>query len=59
MKNWIQELYDNNLRRYNELRTAIIAVWEAVPTAYLLRLLESMPASCRAVIDANGAHTKY
>jgi hypothetical protein len=30
-----------------------------VPESYLLELLESMPARCRAVIDANGMHTRY
>jgi DDE superfamily endonuclease len=59
MKDWIQEHYDDNLRGYNELRAAIIAAWEAVPTAYLLELLESMPARCQAVIDANRMHTRY
>jgi hypothetical protein len=57
MKDWIQEHYDDNLRGYDELRAAIIAAWEAVPPAYLLELLESMPARCQAVIDANSMHT--
>jgi hypothetical protein len=54
MKDYIQEHYDDALYRYDELRAAIIAAWEAVPTAYLLELLESMPARCQAVVDANG-----
>jgi transposase len=52
MKDWIQE-------RYDELREAIIAAWDAVPDAYLNQLLEEMPAKCQAVIDANGLHTRY
>jgi hypothetical protein len=44
---------------YTRLRAAIIAAWEAVLTAYPLKLLESMPARCQAVIDANGMHTRY
>jgi DDE superfamily endonuclease len=59
MKDWIQDHYDDELRGYDELRTAILAAWEAVPTAYLTELLEGMPARCQAVIDANGEHTRY
>jgi transposase len=53
--NWMKD----ELRGYDELRTAILAAWEAVPTAYLTELLEGMPARCQAVIDANGEHTRY
>jgi hypothetical protein len=59
MKDWIQDHYDDELCEYDELRTAILAAWEAVPTAYLTELLEGMPARCQAVIDANGEHTRY
>jgi hypothetical protein len=51
--------YDDNLRGYDELRTAIIEAWNAVPESHLLELLESMPARCQAVIDADGKHTRY
>jgi hypothetical protein len=59
MKDWIQDYYDNELCRYDELRTAKLAAWEAVPTAYLTELLKGMPARCQAVIDANGEHTRH
>jgi DDE superfamily endonuclease len=59
MKDWIQDHYDDNLRGYDQLREAITAAWNAVPESYLLELLESMPARCQAVIDANGMHTRY
>jgi hypothetical protein len=59
MKDWIQERYDDNLRGYDELRTAIIEAWNTVPESYLLELLKSMPARCQAVIDADGKHTRY
>jgi hypothetical protein len=59
MKDWIQEHYDDNLRAYDALREAIVAAWNAVPETYLLKLLESMPARCQAVVDANGMHTRY
>jgi hypothetical protein len=59
MKDWIQERYNDNLRGYDQLRTAITEAWNAVPESYLLELLESMPARCQAVIDADGKHTRY
>ncbi len=59
MKDWIQEHYDDNLRSYDALREAILAAWNAVPESYLKELLESMPARCQAVIDAEGMHTRY
>ena len=59
MKDWIQEHYDDNLYTYDELRAAVLAAWEAVDGAFLTELLESMPARCQAVIDANGMHTRY
>jgi hypothetical protein len=59
MKDWIQEHDGDNLRTYNGLRAAILAAWEAVDAAYLLELLQSMPARCQAVINANRMHTRY
>jgi hypothetical protein len=59
MKDWTQERYEDNLHAYNELRAAILAAWEAVDGAFLMGLLESMPARCQAVIDADGMHTRY
>jgi hypothetical protein len=59
MKDWIQEGYKDNLRAYDKLRAAILAAWKAVDSALSLGLLESMPARCQAVIDANGMHTRY
>ena len=59
MKDWIQERYSDDLHTYDQLRAAIIAAWDAVPQSYLLELLESMPARCQAVIQANGSHTMY
>jgi transposase len=59
MKDWIQERYEDTLTNYDDLRAAVRAAWEAVPVSYLQELLESMPARCQAVIDADGKHTKY
>jgi hypothetical protein len=59
MKDWIQERYDDDLRSYDALRAAINAAWEAVEEDFLLQLLETMPARCQAVIEANGLYTRY
>jgi hypothetical protein len=48
MKDWIQERYEDNLRAYDEIRAAVLAAWEAVDGAFLMGLLESMPARCGA-----------
>ena len=56
MKGRIQERYEDNLHAYDELRAAILAAWKAVEGAFLMELLESMPARCQAVIDTN---TRY
>jgi crotonobetainyl-CoA:carnitine CoA-transferase CaiB-like acyl-CoA transferase len=58
MKDWIQDRYDDSLKKYDELRAAIIEAWRAVDDAYLLELLASMPARCQAVIEADGMHTR-
>jgi hypothetical protein len=59
MKDWVQERYEDNLRVYNKIRAAILAAWEAVDGAFLIGLLEPMPARCQAVIDANRMHKRY
>lgn len=51
--------YDDHLRSYDALQEAIVAAWNAVPEAYILQLLDSMPARCHAVVEADGMHTKY
>jgi DDE superfamily endonuclease len=40
MKVWIQDRYDHSIRKYDELRAAVIEVWGAVDEAYLLERLE-------------------
>ena len=40
--------------RYDALREAILAAWNAAPETYLSELLKSIPARFQAVIDANG-----
>ena len=43
----------------DELFKALQEAWEALPRDYLMKLVDSMPARCQAVIDARGGATKY
>jgi hypothetical protein len=60
-----QTLYDAGLT-YTQIRTQLgltlrkiqYAVSHRLTESYLLELIESMPARCRAVIDANRMHTR-
>lgn len=58
MKDYIRENYPDEMS-YNNLRAAVKTAWDAVPQEYLREQLDSMPARCQAVIDANGMYTKY
>ena len=58
MKDWIQNNYPEKLS-YDELRGAVMAAWDHIPTEFLSDLIDSMPTRCQAVIDADGRHTKY
>jgi transposase len=42
-----------------ELQDAVAEEWEKLDRSALLKLAESMPARCQAVIDVRGWHTKY
>ena len=35
---------------------AVGEAWEAVPGSFLRELIKSMPARCRAVVEASGEH---
>ena len=48
-----------NLRSSDAAREAILAAWTAVPQTFLSELLQSMPATCQAVINVNGIQTRY
>lgn len=58
MKNYIQDNYPENLS-YDKLRAAVKDAWEKVGEFEFRALIESMPARCQAVIDADGLFTKY
>jgi len=58
MKNYIQDNYSETLN-YSNLRIAVKDAWEKVGEDEFKALIESMPARCQAVIDANRLFTKY
>ncbi len=41
MKDWIQKRYKDTLHKYDELRVAVKAAWDAVPSEYLKQLLQA------------------
>jgi transposase len=59
MKQWIQDRYDDGLVDSQPIRGALQEAWDALPETYLQELLDSMPARCQAVINAEGRHTQY
>jgi transposase len=59
MKDYIQERYEDSLTKYPALRQAVQEAWDAVPIEYLTELLQSMPARCRAVVEAEGGFTRF
>jgi len=41
------------------LKSFVEEAWRELTESYLQELIEQMPARCKAVIQANGMHTKY
>jgi len=58
MKNYIQDHYPENLN-YERLRITVKDTWGKVGEFEFKELIESMPARCQAVINANSLFTKY
>src|SRR5437588_681896 len=58
MKNYLQDNFSENMS-YDRLRDAVKEAWGAVGQHEFRELIESMPAQCQAVIEANGLFTKY
>jgi hypothetical protein len=60
MKDWIGDrclkAYDRKLS-YDQLREAVRAAWDAIPSSYLSHQIDLMQMRCRAVIQAQGGHT--
>lgn len=60
MKDWIKRYFPQNEQlSYNQLREVVRAAWDTLPEAFLDGLINSMPARCQAVINAEDGHTKY
>jgi hypothetical protein len=60
MKSYIEDKWGPDTRlSYDQLRAAVKEAWDAVPVEFLRELINSMPARCQAVIDAEGGYTKY
>jgi transposase len=62
--NWIKDYIEdkwglNEDPGHMRLREYVLEAWDMMPDSYWRELLDSMPARCQAVIDANGMHTKY
>ena len=59
MKDWLGARYPEQRVSYDQLRKQVQEAWEAIGEDVLEGLLESMPARCKAVADAEGSYTKY
>ena len=59
MKDFIQEKHPQVHRSYPKLKEAVLEAWNSIIYGQIRELIESMPARCRAVIEADGWHTKY
>lgn len=67
--NPIEHLWDEIQRKLNdvipspttsvELQASFLQVWARIPMNFINRLIHSMYRRCRAVINANGGHTRY
>ena len=67
--NPIEHLWDHIQRELNQiqprpttarqLEQAVRQIWGNINIAEVNALLRSMPARCRAVVNANGGHTRY
>lgn len=63
LKNFLQENYPESISGNQiprqQLRQMMEAAWDSISVGDLRSLIESMPSRCKAVIDANGGHTRY
>jgi hypothetical protein len=58
MKNYFQDNYPENMN-YDRLRAAVKNTWKKVGEYEFRALIESMPARCQAIINAERFFTKY
>jgi len=54
-----QKLKGRKFKKPDELFDAVNQEWTNLPTELLEKLVGSMPRRCKAVLDVNGASTKY
>lgn len=63
MKDYIEAHYPDKeggkQPSYDQLRVIVQEAWESISIEFLRELIDSMPARCQAVIDADGGHTVY
>ena len=62
IKDWIGDRYLKDYDRklsYDQLREAVRAAWDAIPSSFLDQQIDLMQKRCQAVIDAQGGHTPY
>lgn len=58
MKNYLQDNFPEYVL-YDRLSKAVKKAWYTVGKHEFRKLVESVPARCQAVIDANGLFTNY
>jgi hypothetical protein len=58
MKNYLQDHFPE-IMGYNQLREAVKEAWDTIGQFKFEKLIQSMPAGCQAVIDAERLFTKY
>jgi ketohexokinase/beta-glucosidase len=59
MKDYLQRWHPESHRSYPRLKAAVLEAWNSITNEEVLDLISSMPARCKAVIEADGWHTKY
>ncbi|PQE05349.1 transposable element tc1 transposase protein [Rutstroemia sp. NJR-2017a BVV2] len=59
MKDYIEEKYPQYHSSYIRLKEAVLEAWDSITEGQIRELIESMPVRCKAVIEADGWHTKY
>ncbi|VCU39459.1 Bgt-50181 [Blumeria graminis f. sp. tritici] len=63
MKDYIQRHHPNlgcgKQRTQDSLRNIVKEAWDSVSSEDLVRLIQSMPARCQAVVDVDGGPTRY
>jgi hypothetical protein len=59
MKDYIQMHYPEVHRSYKRLRSAVQEAWDSISHDRIKELVREMPERYRAVIEAQGAYTKY